>query len=58
MLFISSKKLFSFSRYLSVCIFFPFLNTLSTNKRINESEIIYDVINVSGIIYDVINWLA
>ena len=49
MFFISSKKLFSFSRY-SIFLyksFFPFLPTLSRLKRTNRS----------GITYDVINWL-
>ena len=37
---ISSKNLFSFSRYSNFCIFF---STLSRFERTNESEIIYDV---------------
>ena len=47
MLFISSKKLSSFSRYSNFCNFFPFFSTLSRFKRANGSGIIY-----------VINWLA
>ena len=46
MLFISSKKLFPFSRYSNVCIF-PYLFIVSRYKRANKSGII-----------DVMNWLA
>ena len=45
MLFISSKKLFLFSRY-SIFVIFP-IPLLSGFKRTNESGIIYDM-----------NWLA
>ena len=45
--FISSKKLFSFSRYSNLW-FFTFPSTLSRFKRKNRS----------GIIYDVMIWLA
>ena len=44
MFFISSKKLFSLSRYSNFCIF-PFLSTLSRLKRTNGSRIIYDAMN-------------
>ena len=44
MFFISSKKLFSFSRYSNFCIFFPSF-PLSRFKRKNGSGIIYDVMN-------------
>ena len=42
--FVSSRKLFSFSRYSNFCDF-PFLSTLSRFKRANRSRIIYDVMN-------------
>ena len=45
--FISSKNLFSFSRYSNSCNFFPSF-PVSRFKRTNGS----------GIIYDVINWLT
>ena len=48
MCFISSKKLFPFSRYSDICIFFLFLSTLSRFKRTKGS----------GIINDVMHWLA
>ena len=47
MFFISSKKLFSFSRYSTFCIV-PFLSTFSRFQRTSGS----------GIVYDVMNWLA
>ena len=48
MFFVSSKKLFLFSRYWNFCVFSPFLSTPSRFRRTNRS----------GIIYDVMNWLA
>ena len=45
---ISSKKLFSFSRYSDICIFILFLSTLSRFKRTKGS----------GIINDVMHWFA
>ena len=48
MFFISSKNLFSFSRYSFFFSFFPFLATLSRLKRANGSEIIYDIMNWLG----------
>ena len=45
-IFISSEKLFLFSRYSVFCDFFPsFLFTLFKFKRTNGSGIIYDVMN-------------
>ena len=41
---VSSKNLFSFSRYLNFCNFFPSF-TLSRFKRANGSGIIHDVMN-------------
>ena len=47
MFFISSKKLFSFTRYSDFCNFSSF-HTFQIQKKTNGS----------GIIYDVMNWLA
>ena len=43
--FISSKRLFSFSRYPNFCIFSPSFPHFSRYKRTNVSRIIHDVMN-------------